>query len=40
MAGNEQNLLIEQLVQINDVNSNSTRPSGSYDQASVVITQA
>ena len=39
VAGNEGNLLIEELVQENNNNANSTRISGSYDQTSVMITQ-
>ena len=39
VAGNEGNVLIEESVQENNDNANSTRISGSYDQTSVMITQ-
>ena len=39
VAGNDGNLLIEELAQENNNNTNSTRISGSYDQTSVLITQ-
>ena len=38
MAGNEGNLLIDELAQENSDNINSTRTSDSYDQISVMIT--
>ena len=39
VAGNDGNLLIEELAQENSNNTNSTRISGSHDQTSVMITQ-
>ena len=39
MAGNEGNLLIEEFIQENSYNVNSTRISGSYDQTAAMITQ-